>query len=73
MKHLDLREGWIRQMKEEQRVHFVKIDGKLNLADFFTKILPAGEHQEYASQMTEILQPRGMDVDVIGAPAEELN
>jgi len=72
MKHLDLRSEWIRQMKDNQEVVFIKVDGKTNLADFFTKVLSPGEHHEYANEMTQpLVQPGGMDDSMIGAKGEE--
>ena len=59
MKHLDLRAAWIREMKDSNVVKFVKVDGKINLADFFTKILPVGEHQEAADGFTQPLASQG--------------
>jgi hypothetical protein len=59
MKHLDLRAAWIREMKDSKVVDFVKVDGKINLADFFTKILPVGEHQDAADGFTQPLESQG--------------
>ncbi len=55
MKHLDLRSAWIREMKESRQVRLVKVNGLDNLADFFTKILPPGEHQKMADGFTQKL------------------
>ncbi len=54
-KHLDLRSGWIREMKESKRVKLIKVSGLDNLADFFTKVLPPGEHQKMANTFSQPL------------------
>ena len=38
MKHLDLRAGWIQQLRDTSLADFVKVDGSINRADFFTKL-----------------------------------
>ena len=38
MKHLDIREAWIQQMRDRKVVQFEKCEGTENLADFFTKL-----------------------------------
>ena len=40
MKHLDIKEGWIQLLRDRDIAEYWKIEGPLNLADFFTKILP---------------------------------
>jgi hypothetical protein len=59
MKHLDLRAAWIREMKDSKVVEFIKVDGTVNLADFFTKILPVTKHQEVADGFTQPLESQG--------------
>jgi len=53
MKHLDLRSAWIQEMKNCGKIQIIKVDGTANDADFFTKILPAGEFREAADTMTQ--------------------
>ena len=38
MKHLDIKEGWIQLLRNRDIAEYAKIDGPLNLADFFTKL-----------------------------------
>ena len=38
MKHLDIKEGWIQLLRDRDIAGYCKIDGPLNLADFFTKL-----------------------------------
>ena len=38
MKHLDIKEGWIQLLRDRDIAEFWKIEGPLNLADFFTKL-----------------------------------
>jgi hypothetical protein len=69
MKHLDLRAAWIREMKDSKGIKFVKVDGKMNLADFFTKILPLGEHQTAADGFTQLLANQGA-WEIMGSAGE---
>ena len=39
MKHIDCRQGWVRQLRDKDLVKLVKVDTKVNLADTFTKLL----------------------------------
>ena len=43
MKHIDLRQAWIRQLMDRGIVNVVKVDGTENRADFFTKVLGKGQ------------------------------
>ena len=45
MKHIDLRDAWIRQLKDEG-VMKTKVSGTDNVADTFTKIIPPAEFQK---------------------------
>ena len=38
MKHLDIKEGWIQLLRDRDISEYWKIEGPLNLADFFTKL-----------------------------------
>ena len=38
MKHLDIKDGWIQQLRDRDIADYWKIDGPINLADFFTKL-----------------------------------
>ena len=51
MKHLDLRLAWIRQLKDSSLADFVKLDGEVNKADFFTKLLPRIKFKEQEAQL----------------------
>ena len=39
MKHIDIREAWIQQLRDRDVVTFNKVDGKLIKANFMTKLL----------------------------------
>jgi hypothetical protein len=41
MKHIDVREAWMQDLRSKKKVRFSKIDGAINPADFMTKILSA--------------------------------
>ncbi len=45
MKHLDLRAAWVQEMKTCGLIALTKVAGTENDADFFTKVLPAGDFQ----------------------------
>ena len=51
MKYIDLREGWVRQLRDRGLTTLVKVDGQMNVADFFTKILGKTKFQQFAGQM----------------------
>ena len=65
MKYLDLREAWIQEMRgacaqpgggydviaDQGKCELIKIDGKMNPADFFTKVLPACEFVQLSNSM----------------------
>ena len=53
MKHIDLREAWIRQLKSDDVIR-VKVPGTLNQADPFTKILSLSDFQAHE----DALMPR---------------
>ena len=38
MKHLNIKEGWIQLLRDRGIAEYGKIEGTLNLADFFTKL-----------------------------------
>ena len=67
MKHLDLRSAWIQEMKTCGKIQLIKVDGVSNDADFFTKILPAGEFRDAANSMTQVIvkvPPKGANGDI---------
>ena len=42
-------------MKTCGKIQLIKVDGVSNDADFFTKILPAGEFRDAANSMTQVI------------------
>ena len=49
MKHIDIREAWIQQLRDRNVVTFNKVDGKLIKANFMTKLLDKLDfNREYA-------------------------
>jgi len=60
MKHVDLRQTWVRELRTSGDVEFCKVPGTENKADFFTKILSPIEFE----RMEERLMPR-VDAAVI--------
>jgi C4-dicarboxylate transporter len=47
MKHLDVREAWIRDLRNKDLLTLIKVWGKVNPADFYTKLLPASEYKRH--------------------------
>jgi hypothetical protein len=43
MRHIDLRAGWVNELRNRKIMQTVKIDGKINPADFMTKVLSPSE------------------------------
>ena len=43
MRHIDLRAGWVNELRNRKIIQTVKIDGKINPADFMTKVLSPSE------------------------------
>ena len=39
MKHIDVRLAWMKELRSRKLIEFEKVDGTINLADFFTKVL----------------------------------
>ena len=50
MKHIDCRQEWVKTLRDKEVVKCVHLDTKLNLADIFTKILPAQRFTELRDQ-----------------------
>jgi hypothetical protein len=51
MKHLDIKEGWIQLLRDRDIAEYAKIDGPLNLADFFTKLNDRIMHYQQYEQI----------------------
>jgi hypothetical protein len=49
MRHLDLREKWVRMIQDNDKIKLEHINGKLNPADFGTKLFSAAEFGEKKS------------------------
>ena len=47
MKHIDLRQGWVKLMRDQGKFEFIKVEGIHNQADYFTKILAYVQVQEW--------------------------
>ena len=39
MKHIDIREAWVQQIRDKEKIENLKIAGTKNPADFFIKLL----------------------------------
>ena len=51
MKHIDLRESWVNQMRDRKQVTFRKVPGTSNPADFFTKIITGPEFKRHQDEL----------------------
>ena len=49
LKHIDCRQEWVRMLRDRNICTPVHVDTKLNLADMFTKLLPAGDFERLRS------------------------
>ena len=43
MKHIDLREAWVKDLRDRQHIEFIRKTGPENPADFFTKIITGSQ------------------------------
>jgi hypothetical protein len=65
MKHLDLRSAWVRQVKTCEHVEITKVKGTVNVADYFTKILPVGQFRDDTQALIQPLHVGGhVDIQV---------
>ena len=55
MKHIDCRQEWVKTLRDKEVVECVHLDTKQNLADLFTKILPAQRFIELRDQCLKVL------------------
>ena len=53
LKHIDLREAWVEQIKGNKEIELRKIDGKINPANFLTKILGATQFREEGADLMD--------------------
>ena len=62
MKFIDIRGGWIRQVRDRHQIQFAKIEGTRNPADTFTKLLDRKEFGTYQDELmhTSVDQLRGV-------------
>ena len=44
LKHIDVRQSWVEWLRDKSLVNLSHVDTKLNLADFFTKLLDCRRH-----------------------------
>ena len=51
LKHIDVRQEWVRMLRNKWIVKPLHIGSKDNLADFFTKILPSYDFQRLRDRM----------------------
>ena len=56
MKHIDLHESWVSQMRDRQQVSFKKVPGTENPADFFTKIITGPEFKKHQGSLMGTLR-----------------
>ena len=56
MKHIDLRNAWIQQLRNNKIVDIIKVPGSRNGADFFTKLLPRTEFCKHEAKLMKDLR-----------------
>ena len=67
MKHLDIRSGWIQQLRDRSIAEFIKVDGKLIAANFMTKLLNRVEFDQEYKRLAYI--PEGQEDPPAGEDA----
>ena len=56
MRHIDVREGWVQQIRNRKNLNIHKILGADNPSDFFTKIMAKTEFARTSSKLNGTLQ-----------------
>ena len=56
MKHIDMRETWVKDLRDRNHIKFIRKAGTENPADFFTKILTGQQFREAESMMMGTLK-----------------
>ena len=51
LKHIDVRQSWVEWLRDKSLVNLSHVDTKLNLADFFTKLLDLENFARLRSMM----------------------
>jgi hypothetical protein len=61
LKHIDLRRAFVAQLRDQDSIEILKIDGKANPANFFTKILSGSEFQKEGEPLMSTIElPKAM-------------
>ena len=59
MKHIDLRESWVEQLRKKGVIKWIKVPGTANRADTFTKILQGAEFEKGTADLMVPLPTQG--------------
>ena len=59
MKHIDLRESWVEQLRRKGCIKWIKVPGTANRADTFTKILQGAEFEKGNAELMAPLPNQG--------------
>ena len=51
MKHIDIREAWVQQIRDNKEISILKICGKKNPSDFFTKVMAKTEFDRTSANL----------------------
>ena len=51
MKYIDVRRGWVQELRDRKMVELVKVLGTENLADYFTKLLEKVDYERFKGRM----------------------
>jgi hypothetical protein len=57
MKHIDIRDAWVQQLRDRKKAEFRRIPGVDNAADFFTKLLNKPNFKKWAEMFMGTLPP----------------
>ena len=59
MKHIDLRQDWIKMLRNQGICKIIKVPGETNRADFFTKLLPRAPHKAAEAELMPYVLDEG--------------
>ena len=59
MKHIDLRESWVEQLRKKGVIKWIKVPGTANRADTFTKVLQGAEFEKGTADLMVPLPTQG--------------
>ena len=55
MKYIDMRQQWVKQLRNKEEITYTKVLGTDNDADYFTKVHPRPKHLEFEARLMKRL------------------